>query len=105
MPLMHDERWPLVPRAGAGGRALTSAPAPELVLPDLDGTPFSLAHCGGPKCCWSPGPPGEAAALTCPCGRNCGPNFVPGLEIVTVALDTERGGAAVDRRGRPSIPR
>jgi hypothetical protein len=50
MPLVHDEAsglWCLGPEAG--GRALTSARAPELVLPDLDGTPFSLATLRGTK--------------------------------------------------------
>ena len=50
MPLVHDEasgRWCLGPEAG--GRALTSAQAPELVLPDLSGTPFSLASLRGTK--------------------------------------------------------
>ena len=50
MPLVHDEPsglWCLGPEAG--GRALTSARAPELVLPDLAGTPFSLASLRGTK--------------------------------------------------------
>jgi hypothetical protein len=50
MPLVHDEQsglWCLGPEAG--GRALTSARVPELVLPDLDGTPFDLASLRGTK--------------------------------------------------------
>ncbi len=50
MPLVHDEAnglWSLGPEAG--GRALTSVRAPELVLPDLDGVPFSLASLRGTK--------------------------------------------------------
>ena len=50
MPLVHDAAsglWCLGPEAG--GRALTSARAPELTLPDLDGTPFSLATLRGTK--------------------------------------------------------
>ncbi len=50
MPLIHDEAsrlWCLGP--AAGGRALTSARAPELVLPDLDGNAFSLASLRGTK--------------------------------------------------------
>ena len=50
MPLIHDEPsglWCLGPEAG--GRALTSTTAPELVLPDLDGTPFNLATLRGTK--------------------------------------------------------
>ena len=48
MPLVHDEAsglWCLGPEAG--GRALTSARAPELVLPNTDGTAFSLASLRG----------------------------------------------------------
>ena len=50
MPLVHDaanDLWCLGPEAG--GRALTSAQAPGLVLPDLDGVPFSLAALRGTK--------------------------------------------------------
>jgi len=50
MPLIHDEasrQWCLGPEAG--GRALTSARAHELVLPDLDGNAFSLASLRGTK--------------------------------------------------------
>ena len=50
MPLVHDEAsglWCLGPESG--GRALTSTRAPELVLPDLDGTLFSLSALRGTK--------------------------------------------------------
>ena len=50
MPLVDDEPsglWCLGPEAG--GRRLTSARAPELVLPDVDGRPFSLASLRGTK--------------------------------------------------------
>jgi hypothetical protein len=50
MPLVHDEPsglWGVGPEAG--GRALTGTTAPELVLPDLDGNPFSLASLRGTK--------------------------------------------------------
>ena len=50
MPLVHDAAsglWCLGPEAG--GRALTSARAPDLTLPDVDGTPFSLASLRGTK--------------------------------------------------------
>jgi len=51
MPLLHDEQhelWALGPES-LGGRALTTAAAPELVLPDLDGTPFALSTLRGQK--------------------------------------------------------
>ena len=50
MPLIHDPMsglWCLGPEAG--GRALTSARAPEVVLPDLDGRPFHLNSLRGRK--------------------------------------------------------
>jgi hypothetical protein len=59
MALVHDaeERlWALGP-ASVGGRALTSAEAPELELPDLDGRPFRLSSLRGRKVvlvAWAP---------------------------------------------------
>lgn len=50
MPLIHDETaglWALGPEAG--GRALTTATAPDLTLPDLDGNEFQLATLRGQK--------------------------------------------------------
>lgn len=50
MPLLHEpvhQLWCLGP--ASGGRALTSATAPELVLPELDGTPFALDTLRGQK--------------------------------------------------------
>src|SRR5947209_4846812 len=48
MPLVHEERgdlWCLGPEAG--GRALRSAQAPDLTLPDVDGRAFRLASLRG----------------------------------------------------------
>jgi len=50
MPLVHDEPsglWALGPESG--GRALTSAVAPDLELPDADGAPFRLSSLRGTK--------------------------------------------------------
>ena len=50
MPLVHDEPsglWCLGPEAG--GRALASVDAPDLVLPDLQGRPFRLRSLRGSK--------------------------------------------------------
>ncbi len=50
MPLIHDAAnglWCLGPEAG--GRALTSVVAPELILPDLDGREWSLRSLRGTK--------------------------------------------------------
>jgi hypothetical protein len=51
MPLVHDAEyglWALGPES-LGGHALTTAVAPELVLPDLDGNPFALSSLLGQK--------------------------------------------------------
>jgi len=50
MPLVHDERhgmWAF--GAEAGGRALATATAPDLELPDADGVPFRLSSLRGQK--------------------------------------------------------
>ena len=50
MTLVADESagvWALGPESG--GRALTTAVAPELELPDLDGNPFRLSAMHGRK--------------------------------------------------------
>ena len=52
MPLVADEAhgvWALGPETGVTGRALTSAVAPELELPDADGNPFKLSSLHGQK--------------------------------------------------------
>ena len=51
MALVHDAEagvWALGPEA-IGGRALTTAEAPELVLPQLDGSEFRLSSLQGQK--------------------------------------------------------
>ena len=50
MPLLRDEThglWALGPESG--GRALTTAVAPDLVLPDRHGRPFALSSLRGRK--------------------------------------------------------
>lgn len=52
MPVVADEEhglWALGPSAGFGGRALTTAELPDVVLPALDGVPFSLRSLRGQK--------------------------------------------------------
>jgi hypothetical protein len=57
MPLLHDETfgmWALGPEAG--GRALTTAVAPDLELPTVDGEVFRLSSLRGTKVlitCWA----------------------------------------------------
>jgi hypothetical protein len=46
MPVVQHEGadlWSLGPETAVTGRALTTAAAPDLVLPDLDGNPFRLS--------------------------------------------------------------
>lgn len=50
MPIVHDADagiWAIGPECG--GRALTSAEAPDLELPDVDGNPFKLSAMHGRK--------------------------------------------------------
>ena len=50
MPVVHDERYSLwALGAEAGGRALVTATAPDLELPDANGTPFRLSSLRGQK--------------------------------------------------------
>lgn len=58
MALVHEPQglWALGP-ASLGGRALASAQAPELELPDIEGRPFRLSGLRGRKVvlvAWSP---------------------------------------------------
>lgn len=59
LPLVHDAEnglWALGPEA-IGSRALATAEAPNLTLPDLDGNVFELASLRGQKVlmvAWSP---------------------------------------------------
>jgi hypothetical protein len=51
MALVHDEElgvWAIGPE-NIGGRALATAAAPALVLPDVDGNEFSLSSLRGQK--------------------------------------------------------
>jgi hypothetical protein len=52
MPLVADEEhgvWALGPETAVTGRALSTAVAPELELPDADGNPFKLSSLHGQK--------------------------------------------------------
>ncbi len=59
LPLVAEPEhglWALGPES-IGARALTTAEAPELTLPDLDGKPFSLSSLRGQKVlvyAWAP---------------------------------------------------
>ena len=52
MPLVRhaaDDLWSLGPETAVTGRALTSAVAPDLTLPDVNGQPFTLSSLRGQK--------------------------------------------------------
>jgi hypothetical protein len=52
MPLVADEEhglWALGPETSVTGRALSTAVAPDLTLPDVDGNAFDLANLRGRK--------------------------------------------------------
>jgi hypothetical protein len=52
MPLVRDEPenlWALGPETAVTGRTLTTAVAPELELPDVEGHPFRLSSLRGQK--------------------------------------------------------
>lgn len=59
LPLVRDDKhdvWSLGPES-IGQRALVSAVAPHLVLPDMDGNPFALSSLAGQKVillAWAP---------------------------------------------------
>ena len=52
MPLVrHDDEllWALGPETAVTGRALTTAVAPDVTLPDVNGRPFTLSSLRGQK--------------------------------------------------------
>ncbi len=91
MPLIKDDKhtlWALGPES-LNGHALTTAQAPHLVLPDVNGRPFDIASLRGQKVLLT------TWASWCGC-RTDGPIWSEvrerlhpkGLEIVTIAMDT-----------------
>jgi peroxiredoxin len=98
MPLIHDEKnklWALGPESGVTGHALTTAKAPRLVLPDVDGRLFDISSLRGKKVLLT------TWASWCGC-RTDGSIWAEvrerlypkGLEIVTIAMDTAGASAA-----------
>jgi peroxiredoxin len=98
MALVADDArglWALGPESAVTGRALTTAQAPELVLPRLDGTLFSLSSLRGQKVVL------VAWASWCGCRMDLhmwqalrAELHPHGLEVVTVALDSAGADAA-----------
>jgi len=110
MPLLADEAhgvWALGPETGLTGRALTTAVAPELELPDLDGKMFRLSSLRGQKVLLTTWASWCGCRTDLPLWQALRAELHPqGLEIVTVALDTE--GAKATRpyieAARPEHP-
>jgi peroxiredoxin len=110
MALVRDDSadmWSLGPESAVSGRALTTAEAPELELPDLDGNLFRLDSLHGQKVVIA------AWASWCGCREDLrlwqafrAGLHGDGLEIVTVAMDA--GGAAAARpwieKAKPAHP-
>ncbi|MCW2527112.1 MAG: hypothetical protein JWM76_1972 [Pseudonocardiales bacterium] len=98
MALLEDEStqiWALGPESAVTGRALTTAEAPELELPDLDGNLFRLSSLRGQKVVLA------AWASWCGCREDLrvwrmlrDELHDDGLEVVTVALDAAGPEAA-----------
>jgi peroxiredoxin len=99
--------WSLGPESRVSGHALTTAEAPELELPDLNGNPFRLDTLRGQKVVIA------AWASWCGCREDLrlwqafrAKWHGDGLEIVTVAMDA--GGAAAARpwieKAKPAHP-
>jgi peroxiredoxin len=100
MPLIRcvdGKVWALGPESGVTGRALTSAQAPRLVLPDVHGEPFDLATLRGTKVLLVTWASWCGCRLDGVLWSQLRERLHPkGLEIVTVAMDT--GGAEAARQ-------
>ncbi|MDB6061582.1 MAG: Thiol:disulfide interchange protein [Verrucomicrobiaceae bacterium] len=99
MPLIRcadDKHWAIGPEAGINGRALTTAQAPRLVLPDLNGNLFDIASLRGKKVLLTTWASWCGCRLDGAIWAELRERFYPqGLEIVTIAMDT--GGAEAAR--------
>jgi len=103
MPLVADDLtgiWALGPETAVTGRALTSATAPELELPDADGTPFRISSLRGKKVLIVSWASWCGCRFDLPLWQDLRERWNPlGVEVVTVALDVEAADA------RPFIER
>jgi hypothetical protein len=71
-PVVQDgDAWALGASPEDRSQALAGLTAPDFELPDLAGVPHRLSALRRRRSSSPPGRPGEAAALTCPCGRPC----------------------------------
>lgn len=98
MPLVQADDasvWALGPEVGSNGRALAIAQAPELILPDVEGKPFRLSSLLGQKVLLVTWASWCGCRTDLPLWQALRSRLHPkGLEIVTVALDTEGPEAA-----------
>jgi AhpC/TSA family len=109
MPLVEDAGsgvWALGPET-IGGRALSTAQAPELVLPDLDGSPFRLSSLRGQKVVLVAWAPYCGCSFDLPGWQALRAEVHPrGVEIVTVCLEVTGAGTArpLIEAARPEHP-
>ncbi|MCW2620970.1 MAG: hypothetical protein JWL64_572 [Frankiales bacterium] len=104
MPIVTDEARGLAalgPATAVNGRALTTAQAPELELPDFDGTTFRLSSLRGTRVLLVAWASWCGCAHDLPLWAELREQLHPrGLEIVTVAMDSagpDAGREFVDR--------
>jgi peroxiredoxin len=97
MPLVADERagiWALGPETAVTGRALTTAVAPELELPDAEGKSFQLSSLRGKKVVMVAWASWCGCRFDLPLWQQLRERWIDdGVEVVTVALDVEADDA------------
>jgi peroxiredoxin len=97
MPLVADEAhgiWALGPETSVTGRALTSAAAPDLQLPDADGQPFRLSGLHGTKVVMVAWASWCGCRFDLPLWQQLRARWsADGVEVVTVALDVDANDA------------
>ncbi len=97
MPLVADDAngvWALGPETAVTGRALTSAVAPDLELPDAEGNPFRLSSLRGKKVVLVSWASWCGCRFDLPLWQNLRDRWKErGVEVVTVALDVEASEA------------
>lgn len=93
LPLVAEKAhslWTLGPETAIPGRSLATAAAPELILPDLEGKPFSLSTLRGQKVLLVVWGSWCGCRADLPVWQDLRTELHPhGLEIVTVALDVD----------------
>ena len=97
MPIVDDEAhglWAVGPETAVTGRALTTAMAPDLELPDADGNMFKLSSLRGQKVVLVAWASWCGCRFDLPIWQELRSRWHErGLEVVTVALDVEASDA------------